>query len=214
MSSMNTYGKGKEKDVEYVRCEEIREVERNDGTATETREMLDIGPENASKLSCMLVEPSSMTKNSVPKPQKKSTFCGEHHLEEEKCSPNLMDQMIAEARDAKASKYKEDQERRNHFGKGLETGFLNTQTGAAYKARRQVKCGNVKNIEVIEAPKSKANSLVLNEVGLTLTTRIPSQAPPIHCIEKQKYSNYFRHAGAGSYETYRNICSRADASKW
>ncbi len=173
---MKVYGE-EEDEVEHVGRDGTCEVERNDGAASETREMLEIGPDNASMLGCILVEPSSVTKNSAPKPQKKSTFCGEQHLEEEKCSPNLMEQMIAEAGDAKASKYEEEQERRKRFGKGLKTGFLNTQTSAS-KTRQRKNNRNI--IEVIEAPKSNANSLVLNEVGLTLSTPIPSALYPLY----------------------------------
>ncbi len=175
---MKVYG-AEEEEVEHVGRDETRKVERNDAAASETREMLEIGPDNASKLGCILVEPSSVTKNNAPKPQKKSTFCGEQqHLEEEKCSPNLMEQMIAEAVDAKASKYEEEQERRKHFGKGLKTGFLNTQTTSTSKTRQRKNNGKI--IEVIEAPKSNANSLVLDEVGLTLTPLIPSALYPLY----------------------------------
>ncbi len=155
------------------------QVQRNDGTAAaceETREMLEIQSDNASsKLSHILREPCSMTKScsaaATPKPQeKKSTFCGEQYLEE-KSHPNLMEQMIVAAGDAKASKYREDQERQKHFGKGLKKGFLTNQTtNSTSKTRRRKKIerggeNNGELIDSIRATKSNTNSLVLEEVG-------------------------------------------------
>ncbi len=159
-----------EEEVGHVGCDEgTHQVERNDAAADafEARETLEIGEDSTSKLGCMLLEPSRMKSCTAPKPQKKSTFCGEQCLEE-KDHTNLMEQMIAEAGDAKASKYLEEQERRKHFGKGLKTGFLNTpkNTSASKTRQRKIlerKKEMIENIPQVPKPNA-ANSLILEEV--------------------------------------------------